>query len=77
MIFQLLFTFFILAFFPRRADAYIDAGSGSYMIQIAIASVVGVLVFITKIRIHIVNTIKKLFRKRVASQKVKPPSDGS
>ena len=71
MIINIISIALLLCFlFERQAHAYLDMGTGSYLLQIAIASFLGVIV-----------TIKiywKIIKKRLASiffRKKAPPDD--
>ncbi len=41
MIVSLFFLVFVICFFPFRAHAYLDPGTGSYVVQIIIGTVLG------------------------------------
>lgn len=58
-----------LLLFSRNAHAYLDAGSGSYVIQVVIASLLGVLVAAKAYW----RNIKTFFAARIL--KKQPPSD--
>ena len=56
---------FLLAFFaPRNVYSYIDAGTGSLMLQMLIAGIVGSLFALKLFFKRIVNWIRKVFGKK-------------
>ena len=59
----LLFTFLFLSLFEARAYAYLDPGSGSYLFQIMVASLVGAVFAIKTYWIKIKKFVKIFFRK--------------
>lgn len=56
--------FFLLLLFPARAQAYIDPGTGSYVLQLLIAGLLGAL-FALKVFWHkMIGFFKGLFGRR-------------
>lgn len=53
---------------PVNAWAYLDAGSGSYIIQILIASLVGVAFAFKAFWIKVIHSIGQLFKKKKNEQ---------
>jgi hypothetical protein len=53
---------------PANAWAYLDAGSGSYIIQILIASIVGVAFAFKAFWIKMIHSIVRLFKKKKNEQ---------
>ena len=56
---------------PKQAKAYIDPGAGSYIVQIIIASILGVLFAIKIYWDKIKSFIKKLFTKNKGKNETK------
>lgn len=54
-------VFLLISFFPVNAQAYIDPGSGSFMIQMLFASIVGGLFTIKMYFQRIKSYVKKKF----------------
>lgn len=63
MDFFIVFLLFILAFSVKRACAYIDPGTGSYIIQIAIAFLLGALFTIKGIWKKLLTSVRAFFAK--------------
>jgi ABC-type Na+ efflux pump permease subunit len=61
--------FIIHLFFIREAYAYLDPGTGSYMFQIIIAMLIGVLYSIKLFWSKIVIFVKNLFSKKGINKK--------
>jgi hypothetical protein len=59
----LLLTFLFLSLFEARAYAYLDPGSGSYLFQIMVASLVGAAFAIKTYWIKIKKFVKDFFQK--------------
>jgi hypothetical protein len=57
-----------VATFPREAAAYIDPGSGSYLIQILIAGLVGAAFTVRVFWKNLVATFARIFRGRNESR---------
>jgi len=55
----------MIAIIPHIAFAYIDPGTGSYIIQIAIAALVGGLFAVKMFWIRIKTFITSLFKKKI------------
>lgn len=53
--------FLLLIFLPRNAHAYIDPATGSYVVQIVIAAIVGGLFIIKQYFQNIKLLVRKLF----------------
>lgn len=60
----LLMLVMALFVFPTQAHAYLDPGTGSYLLQIALAAIVGTLFAIRLFWIRIRTFFKDLFKKR-------------
>jgi hypothetical protein len=58
-----LFIFVVVLLNPNCAYAYLDAGTGSYIIQIALAFLTGGIFLIKTFWIKIINFIKTKFKK--------------
>ena len=58
-----LFAVFFVVFFSQNADAYLDPGSGSFILQMAIAAIVGGLFVIKLYFSKIKAFFKKVFSK--------------
>lgn len=43
---------------------YIDPGSGSYLVQIVIAGVLGIIYFFKNIRVVLIDFFSKIFKKK-------------
>jgi len=56
-------VFFLLGPLANQADAYIDPGSGSYLFQIMLASLVGAAFAVKAYWIKIKEFLKKIFHK--------------
>lgn len=66
-----MFYLFLFAILPFKADAYLDPGTGSYVFQIAIASLLGILFTVKSYWLNI-----KTFIKRKLSKDKKETDDG-
>ncbi len=55
------FVIFLFLIFPQRADAYLDPGTGSYLLQIMVAALFGGLFFIKTFWTNIKHFIQKIF----------------
>lgn len=58
------FTILFLLVFPKRVDAYLDPGTGSYLLQIAVAALFGGLFFIKTFWSRIKHFIQNLFNRK-------------
>lgn len=58
------FVFSLLLFFPARAQAYVDPGTGSYVLQLLIAGLLGALFALKVFWYKIVRFFKGLFGRR-------------
>lgn len=58
------FTILFLLVFPQRADAYLDPGTGSYLLQIMVAMLFGGLFLIKTWWTQIKNFISKIFSRK-------------
>ena len=56
-------AFLLLSLLTNQADAYIDPGSGSYLFQIMLASLVGAAFAVKTYWIRIKEFVKKVFHK--------------
>lgn len=54
----------MLTLFPNMLSAYVDPGTGSYMIQIILAAIVGAAFTIKMYWIKIKNFLSKLFSRK-------------
>lgn len=63
MFFSTLFFFMVLCFLPNKAHAYLDPGTGSYFLQVAMAALVGGAFFTKSLWIKV-----KLFLKKILSR---------
>ena len=59
-----------LFFFPAQAHAYLDPGTGSYFIQIALAAIVGALFAVRLFWGRIKAFFRKLFSKEVEEEEL-------
>ena len=66
-----MFVIFLLLAFPRPAHAYLDPGTGSYVIQIVLASLVGVAFGVKVFFRQIASFFGALFGKK---EKPEPPN---
>lgn len=60
-------TFFTILFclvFPQRADAYLDPGTGSYLLQIMVAALFGGLFLVKTWWTQIKHFIQKIFGRK-------------
>ena len=64
-----------LFFFPTQAHAYLDPGTGSYFIQIALAALVGSLFAIRLFWGRIKAFFRKLFSKEVEEELEEPDAE--
>lgn len=61
--FWLLPTIFLLSLLVRPVYAYIDPGSGSYLFQIMLASLVGAVFAVKTYWVRIKEIVRKIFHK--------------
>ncbi len=64
---KLKFIFFILFFsiiFSSNAYAYLDPGTGGLIIQVLIASLIGIGVFFRNIKMKLIELFNKIIKKR-------------
>lgn len=67
---KLAFGLFVLVYFvvPQKAYAYLDPGTGSYIIQVAIATLAGgtylIFAFWGKIKTFLTSLVSRFFNKR-------------
>ena len=58
----------VLFFSPKRANAYLDPGTGSFFIQMAIAVIVGISfsikIYWNKIKFQFLNLSDKIFKRK-------------
>ena len=62
----------ILVSWPRTASAYLDPGTGSYIIQVILAAIFGSIFAIKMYYYQIKNFFKKLFSKNQKDSKDEP-----
>jgi hypothetical protein len=60
----LVFFFSLLLFFPVRAQAYVDPGTGSFVLQLLIAGLLGALFALKVFWYKMVGFFKGLFGRR-------------
>lgn len=61
---NLLFLLLIFLMMPKKVDAYIDPGTGSYVFQIIMAAILGSLVAIRMFWKKIIYFFRKVFSKK-------------
>jgi hypothetical protein len=59
-----IFTMVFMASSIKGVHAYLDPGSGSYLIQIVIASMVGAGFFVKSYWQHLTDLVRRLFKKK-------------